>query len=409
MNEVSGKSGTDGLSRPVVVTALGFTQILGYGTSFYLLAVLAAPIASETGWDLPRITAGLSIGLFVGGLAAPAIGRFVDRFGGRPVLAFGSICFAVGLSGLGAATDILVYWLAWCVIGLGMAAGLYDATFSALGRWYREGARSLIATVTLWGGFASTLCWPLSAYLVANIGWRWTCVVFAGAHLLLALPLHVWLMPSNGAPPARPRVAAAHVSSLTQHRLLFVLITITMMLSSVIVTVVSVHLIPALQGYGYSAAAAVALGALIGPSQVAGRFAELAIGRRVHPVWSTLAAGLMMVIGTTMLTLSIELAAIAVVIYAMGAGVSYIVRGTLPLVMFGADGYATLMGKLVFPSLIAQALAPWVAALALARWGDGVLFPILTALALANIAAVAAMLILRQPWPDDQLRDRADN
>jgi hypothetical protein len=173
----------------------------------------------------------------------------------------------------------------------------------------------------------------------------------------------------------------------------------TMMLSSIIVTVVSVHLIPVLQGYGYSAAAAVALGALIGPSQVAGRVAELAIGRRVHPVWSTLAAGLMMGGGTAMLTFSVEMAATAIVIYAMGAGVSYIVRGTLPLVMFGADGYATLMGKLVFPSLIAQALAPWVAALALARWGDGVLFPMLMALALANVIAVVAMLASRRSFP----------
>lgn len=399
MNDASGMSGSGGHSRSVVVTALGFTQILGYGTSFYLLAVLAAPIAKETGWDLPQIAAGLSIGLFVGGLVAPTIGRFVDGFGGRPVLAFGSICFAVGLGGLGIATNILVYWLAWCVIGLGMAAGLYDAAFSALGRWYREDARPLITTVTLWGGFASTLCWPLSAYLAANVGWRWTCVIFAGAHLLLALPLHVWLMPRNGTPPQQATVAATDVSTLAELRLLFVLMAVTMMLSSVIVTVVSVHLIPVLQGYGYSAAAAVALGALIGPSQVAGRVAELAIGRRVHPVWSTLAAGLMMGAGTAMLTFSLEMASIAIVIYAMGAGVSYIVRGTLPLVMFGPDGYATLMGKLVFPSLIAQALAPWIAALVLARWGDGVLFPMLMALALANVIAVVAMLASRRPLP----------
>ncbi len=100
MNDVSGMSGSVGHSRPVVVTALGFTQILGYGTSFYLLAVLAAPIARETGWDLPQIAAGLSIGLFVGGLAAPMIGRLVDGFGGRPVLAvrFDLLCCRTGRS-----------------------------------------------------------------------------------------------------------------------------------------------------------------------------------------------------------------------------------------------------------------------------------------------------------------------
>jgi hypothetical protein len=151
-------------------------------------------------------------------------------------------------------------------------------------------------------------------------------------------------------------------------------------------------MIPVLEGYGYTAAAAVALGALIGPSQVAGRFAELLMGRRMHPIWSTLLAGVMMAAGTLLLTFRLEFAAIAIVVYAMGAGVSYIVRGTLPLVLFGSDGYATLMGKLVVPSLIAQALTPWAAALALSHWGNGIFFPLLAVLALVNVAVVATLL-----------------
>jgi hypothetical protein len=175
-------------------------------------------------------------------------------------------------------------------------------------------------------------------------------------------------------------------------RLLFSLIAASLVLASIIVTVISVHLIPVLQGHGYSAAAAVVLGTLIGPSQVAGRFAEFALGRHLHPVWSTLLAGLMMAAGAALLYFKLEFAAIAIIAYAMGAGVSYIVRGTLPLVMFGPDGYATLMGKLVMPSLIAQALAPWAAALALSYYGNGVFFPMLLALTLANVAVVTLLL-----------------
>jgi predicted MFS family arabinose efflux permease len=378
-------------SRHVVVTALGCTQILGYGTSFYLLAVLAAPINTETGWTLPLIFAGLSVGLFAAGLAAPLVGRFVDRYGGRPVLAFGSLCFALGLAGVGVSANIVAYGLAWLVLGLGMAAGLYDAVFSALGRWYGQRARPLITTVTLWGGFASTLCWPLSAYLVSVLGWRWTCLVFAAIHLLTALPIHLFLMPSNGSPPTDATESDSTVE-ISGRRTPFVLISVSLVLVSIVVTLIAAHLLPVLQNYGYSAAAAVALGTLIGPSQVAGRFAELAIGSRVHPVWSTILAGGMMAAGTALLTFRLELAAVAIVAYAMGAGVSYIVRGTLPLVMFGSRGYASLMGKLVVPSLIAQALAPWAAAIVLSQWGSGVFFPLLLALTLSNVAVVAALL-----------------
>lgn len=391
MNERPGLFQSDSRSRHVVVTTLGVTQILGYGTTFYLLAVLATPIAAETGWALSQIAAGLSIGLLIAGISAPFVGRVMDRFGGRPILTFGSLCFALGLAGVGMSTNFGTYMAAWCVVGLGMAAGLYDAAFSALGRWYGNEARPLITNVTLWGGFASTLCWPISAYLVSVVGWRSTCLVFAATHLFAALPMHHWLLPGNE--EAGPHALSAQTApQISGRRLLFSLIAASLVLASIIVTVISVHLIPVLQGHGYSAAAAVALGALIGPSQVAGRFAEFALGRRLHPVWSTLLAGLMMAAGAALLYFKLEFAAIAIMAYAMGAGVSYIVRGTLPLVMFGPDGYATLMGKLVMPSLIAQALAPWAAALALSHYGNGVFFPMLLALTLANVAVVSVLL-----------------
>jgi predicted MFS family arabinose efflux permease len=391
MNERPGLFRSDSRSRHAVVTTLGVTQILGYGTTFYLLAILATPIAADTGWTLSQIAAGLSIGLLIAGISAPFVGRVMDRFGGRPILTLGSLCFALGLTGVGLSTNFSMYMAAWCVVGLGMAAGLYDAAFSALGRWYGNEARPLITNVTLWGGFASTLCWPISAYLVSVVGWRSTCLAFAATHLLAALPMHYWLLPGNGEAGTHS-LSAQTAPQSSGRRLLFSLIAASLVLASIIVTVISVHLIPVLQGHGYSAAAAVTLGALIGPSQVAGRFAEFALGRRLHPVWSTLLAGLMMAAGAALLNFNLEFAAIAIVAYAMGAGVSYIVRGTLPLVMFGPDGYATLMGKLVMPSLIAQALAPWAAALALSYFGNGIFFPMLLVLTLLNVAVVALLL-----------------
>src|SRR5215210_4857740 len=187
--------GASAPSRHTVVAALGFTQIVGYGSSYYLPAVLAGPISRDTGWSLPWVVGGLSIGLLAGGLAAPAIGRAVDRYGGRPLLLLGSLFLAIGLAGVGISNTLWVYLLAWCVIGLGMGAGLYDAAFAALGGWYREQARTPITALTLFGGFASTICWPLTAYLESKVGWRSTCLIYAAIHFFLALPLQAWVLP----------------------------------------------------------------------------------------------------------------------------------------------------------------------------------------------------------------------
>ncbi len=333
--------------------------------------------------------------MLVGAMTSPLIGRTIERRGGRVVLIFGSVCMATGLAGIGLSYRLPVYWLAWSVVGIGMAAALYEAAFSALGGWYRAEARGPITAITLWGGFASTVCWPAAAYLSTMLGWRGTCFVFAACHLFIALPLHAWMMPRHATSAALGSAIGAkpHVSQISL--MLFGMIAASMTLGAVIVTVISVQLIPVLQNAGYTAAAAVSIGALIGPSQVAGRIGELLFGHRLHPVWSALGAGFLMVAGIVLLAHNVELAAAAVVVYAMGAGVSYIVRGTLPLALFGSDGYATVMGRLASPSLIAQALAPWIAAVVLERLGSAALLNGLLILAILNVTAICGIAIWR--------------
>jgi predicted MFS family arabinose efflux permease len=368
------------VSQRLVAGALGFTQILGYGTSFYLPAILGLPISSETGWPLPWVIAGLSIGMLCGGMASPAVGRSIDRYGGRPVLVTGSLLLALGLAGIAAATNLGFYLLAWCVIGLGMGASLYEAAFAALGRLYGGQARSAIITITLYGGFASTICWPLSALLNDAVGWRGTCLIYAAIHVLAAIPVFV-IFPSisPGHAAEGPEVVnppRAHAPPAPRSRMtLLVLLALHLTFTAVVATVVSVHLLVILEGRGHSAAATVALGALLGPSQVAGRAIELVIGRSFHPFWTAVASSSLIVASVAALAFDLQLIALAIVVYGAGVGVSYIVRGTLPLALFGPTGYATLMGKLALPSLVAQALAPWAAALAFTRVGlDASLF-----------------------------------
>jgi MFS family permease len=166
-------------SRPVTITALGIAQILAWGTSFYFPAVFAVPIVNDTGWSLFWVVSGTSLGLLVAGLISPRVGAIIDRRGGRPVLVISSVLYATGLLGIALAPNLPTYLLAWVVLGCGMGAGLYDAVFAALGKLYGHEARAPITNLTLFGGFSSTICWPLSAFLIEMIGWRYACVAYA--------------------------------------------------------------------------------------------------------------------------------------------------------------------------------------------------------------------------------------
>jgi MFS family permease len=172
-----------------VVASVGIGQILAWSSSYYLSAVLPLPAAADTGWSPDWTVGALSIGLLVSGLVSPLVGRLIDRHGGRPVLAASALLIAVGLIVLAAAPILAVFVLGWIVIGLGMGAGLYDSAFAALGRLYGDAARGAISRVTLFGGFASAVSWPVGSYLVVHAGWRATCLAFAAADLFLLLPL----------------------------------------------------------------------------------------------------------------------------------------------------------------------------------------------------------------------------
>jgi MFS family permease len=381
--------------RAIVITALGLTQILAWGSSYYLPAVLAKPIAAETGWPLSLVIGGLSLGLLAGGLVSPAIGRAIDRTGGRPVLAASSVLIGAGQMLLAFSYSLPVYFTAWIVMGLGMGAGLYDAAFATLGRIYGRKARSAITTLTLWGGFASTVCWPLSALLVGELGWRGACLVYAGIQLLFSLPLHLLLMPRT--PPQRPAVQAAETGGggtgrLSPHeRRAFLILAAMVTIGGAIGALFSTHLLLILQGHGLELTAAVALGALVGPSQVGARVFEAVFGKRYHPIWTVTVAVVLVAIGLGFLFFDFPIVAIALILYAGGNGIWSIGRGSLPLALFGPSRYAVLMGRLAMPGLLAQAIAPSVGGLLMERGGPTAATALLTGLAAANVVLVAVL------------------
>lgn len=379
--------------RLTVISALGVVQILAWGSSYYLPAVLAAPIAADTGWPLSWIVGALSIGLLTAGAVAPYVGRVIGETGGRPVLAAAAILLAAGQFTLGMAPNLLVFVFGWIVLGAGMAAGLYDAAFSTLGRLYGGTARSAITMLTLWGGFASTVCWPLSAYLVAHLGWRGTCFAYAAIQLVVSLPIILMALPK--VPPELPKAKVGGggptAELLPSERAAFQLLSGIMIIGGAITAIVGVHLLTLLQEQGISLAAAVALGALVGPAQVGGRVVEMAGGGRYHPIWTMSAALGLIAIGIGLMVLAVGPVGLAIILYGAGNGVFSIAKGTLPLALFDPHRYASLMGRLARPSLIAQAVAPTAGALLLDQTGSTSTFGALLFLGLINVAMGAGL------------------
>ena len=383
--------------RGTLVTALGFNQIISWGSSYYLLAVLAKPIVADADWSLPWVVGGISLGLLAGGVASPYVGRTIEHHGGRLVLSCSSILFALGLGCLSLTVSLPVYLAAWLIIGFAMGGGLYDATFATLGHIYGLNARPAITMLTVFGGFASTVCWPLTAFLAAELGWRGACLVYAGLHLVVCLPLNLLVLPcghrasSSKAAPAAPATLPRDVSSSRKKMTEFVLLTVIVTLNSGLVAVISVHLLSILQTRGMGLAAAVALGALIGPAQVGARMIELVFGRFYHPIWTMIASTTLIAAGLTLMQDQFRIVAVALVVYGGGVGLGSIARGTVPLRLFGPLGYASLMGRLALPSLLAQAFSPSIASFLLVHGDANLTLTIVMSMALANVVLVVLL------------------
>jgi len=378
--------------RRIVVTALGVTQILAWGSTFYLLAVLAPAIARDTGWGYDWTIAGVSVGLLVAGIVSPRVGRFIYSYGGRPVLAAGAVLLSVGLAALGLAPNLPVYLMAWAIVGAGMGAGLYDAAFSTLGNIYGSSARGTIAAVTLFGGFASTVCWPLRAYLVATFGWRGACLVYAAIQIAIALPVYLLALPrGRQADAALAKPAPARVQLEAGERRAFAILAAVVTIAAAILSIVGTHLLPLLQARGLDLAAAVGLGTLVGPAQVGARVVEMLAGRHYHPAWTMIASAALVAVGAVMLFTGFPIVALAIVLYGAGNGIGTVARGALPLAVFGSDRYSVLMGRLALPILVAMAVSPYLGGLAFQKGGADWTLGLLAALALANVVLALAL------------------
>ena len=388
------------LDRRVVITALGIAQILAWGTSFYFPAVFAGPIVADTGWSLGYVVGGTSVGLLVAGLISPQVGKIIDVRGGRPILLASSLFYAAGLIGIGLAPALPVYLMAWVLLGIGMGTGLYDAVFAALGRMYGSAARGPITNLTLFGGFASTVCWPLSAFMIEHIGWREACFAYAGLHVLVALPLQMAVIrraPKSAAAMHEDTAQSTSPPAIANETLIFALLALVLSIAAGIGSIVVVHLLIFLQARGADFAVAVSLGTLFGPAQVGARVVERLFGSRYHPIWTMIGSCTLMAVGLLLLAGRFPILLLVILLYGAGYGISWIGRGTLPLALFGPVRFPRLMGKLAFPSLIVQALAPSAGALLIEASGADATVGVLTVLASINVVLIGLLWAVCRP------------
>ena len=398
-----------------VVLLLGSAQTLAWASSFYLPALLAAPMASELGLSVSTVFLAFSVALVLSALVGPACGRFIDRHGGRRLLMGTSLLFAAGLALLGCVQGPWTLFAAWALIGVAMGAGLYDAAFASLVWLCGHAARGPITGITLIAGFASTVGWPLTAWMSDAWGWREACFGWAALHLVLGLPLNAWLprskwveadpvaqaVPANtatasGAAAPAP-ASAAEVPNAAVPWTPLLLLAFIFATTRFVSTGIGAHLPGLLMAAGATLAAAVAAGTLVGPAQVAGRLLEFGLLRRWHPLLSARLAAAGPPLGMmALLVFGLPAAAPFALLHGAGNGIITIAKGTLPLAMFGAQGYGARQGWLVLPAQSLQALAPWLLGLALESSARAAMWSACA----VSVSALLALLLLRMPRKD---------
>lgn len=371
-----------------LAVVLGINQAMSWGMTFYLPAVIADPAAHTLHRPPVAVLGAFSWALLVTGFCAPRVGRWIDRHGGRGPLSLSIVVLATGLALLATAPGLVMWYVAWTVLGIGMALGLYDAAFATVGTLLGREAGPVITGITLIAGFASTIFWPLGAGLIGVLGWRGLLLLYGGLQLAVNLPMVRLLVPGGVGQPVAP---AAQAAAEAPHgkRLIVACLAGFFTLRWFITSAIAAHVLPLLHGIGLTLGQAVFVAALIGPGQVAGRVLDWSASTRFGILVRARLGALLFPAGAAALLLGGPFAAGGfALLYGMSNGILTINRGTLPLAFFGPAGYATLLGWLAVPVLLAQAAAPTVAAPLMAA------LPALDVLLLAGGLAMTGALLL---------------
>ncbi|HST00750.1 MAG TPA: MFS transporter [Usitatibacter sp.] len=380
---------------PALVGALGIAQIISWGSMYYAIGVLGAPMRAELGVSELFLFGSFTAGLLVCGAIAPAAGRAIDRLGGSKVLSVGSVAGALGMAVLAMANGAAMVVLGWAIAGASMAATLYDPAFATLSQHAGDKYRRAVTALTLLGGFASTVFWPLSKTLLDAFGWRATWGIYAALQIAVCLPIHMFVIPAR-----ERRGSSAQARSddrrASNARPGLAKLNAAFAIANLVVGVVAVHMVGLLTGAGLTTSEAIAISVLMGPMQVAGRIVEMAFLKRAHATHVGVVALSLIVIAIVVLMLVSGggvLALLFVMAYGAGNGILTIVRGAAPAEMYGAEGLGGLLGHLSRASSYARALGPATyPALVAIGLGEGTSLAMLDALLAAGLVLYIAAI-----------------
>ena len=390
------------MNRPgyrATVAALAVGQLLCWAALFYAFSSFVLPMQRAFGWSKPEVMGAFTLGLAVWGVAAYAVGSAIDRGHARVVLSGGAALGGVGLLLWSRVQGLPLLYAAWALLGAAMAMTLYEPAFNVLTKRFPRRYRQGITSLTLVGGFASTVSFPAVAWLVAASDWRGALEVIGAVLLLGVAPLHAWALRGGTAPELSPRTPDAGDATLHEalHQRAFWLLIATFTLYAFVAAALWAHLMPAFAAKGLGEAQSLAVVVWFGPAQVVGRVAYLGVGRWLSPR----ALGLWVLAG---LPLSLAIFALAhrtfallvfALLFGLVNGLVTIVRGNVVPDYFGRRHVGRISGAMNAVALSARAIAPVATAwLLLVLPGYRELWLLLAAV---GAAAVVAFALARSP------------
>lgn len=381
------------------IPILGITQIIAWGTLFYPPVLTLPAIAAERGWSLAFTMGGLSIGLLAAGLVAPFVGSSIDRYGGHAVLPVGSLIGAVGLLALVHFEHHLAYIAVWAVLGVAIAASLYDPAFATLGRIFGTGARRAITLLTFFGGFASTVSWPVTYFLMQNSGWRGAYTVYAIVLAFFCAPVLAFTLPREKAkfgklPDGSKAPKTKHIKAAG---FAFFVVIASFAAYAFVPSALSAHMLSIFEKLGLDKATAVVMGALFGPAQVSARLCEFIFARNLHPLNIARFSIALLILAFLLLAalgVSTPVAFAFAIMFGITNGLITLCRGSVPLALFGAKGYGRIIGRIAGPSLVMQAGAPLIVALVVERFAPAAGLGLIAGVA---VVALLGFLAVRKP------------
>ncbi len=336
---------------------LGISTTIGYGTLFYSFAIMSRALEEDFGWSKSFLFAFLSLGILLSSLFLPFVGKLLDRYGARIIMSIGSVLAMLAFINISLVETKLHYIIAIILMEIIAVMVVYEAAFTAITQIFGKNSRSKIVSITLIAGFASTIFWPLITYLLEFLTWKIVYLVLGAFHII-ALGIHLHL-------PRHHRVTKQQEHTTQENFPLLLLLGVFFSLIAIPVTTMQTHFLSIFTGVGVSEALAVTMGALIGPTQVIARIVERF--NIFNPSYSALFVALSMSIGFILLSQGSNLyyLSIFIIFYSLGQGLSDIIKGSLPLYIFGEGNFGTLSTRILILPTIVAAITPFAMAFVL--------------------------------------------